>query len=230
MDMTGHNSNELTPKERKALLMHHMRAISAQVAICDRENEERKRLRKLAKADGIPLTDIDYGLRVLEIDDPDIITNELERHRELADWFGVPLYTQATMDFDREPAVDRARREGRAAGAMGKDNDPPYGEGTAQASAWREGWQEEQADMLASLGAAMEKRNAAKRMEAEGLNSSEPEGENATFEDEGGDGSPEGDNEASPVGDNENAEWEAAAPTAPKKRGRPKKAEAVAAE
>lgn len=229
MDMTGHNSNELTPAERKALLMHHMRTISAQVAICDRENEERKRLRKLAKADGIQLADIDYGLRVLTIEDPQIIIDEQKRHHELAEWFGVPVFTQAEFDFEREPAIDRARREGRAAGAMGKDRDPPYGASSAQANAWLDGWHEEQNRMLADMTSAMEKRQRARDAEKAGLDPNQAEGENATFDDESGE---EGD-------DGEDADWEAAAPAdaapaappkAPKGRGRPKKVEVGGAE
>jgi ribosome modulation factor len=219
MDMTGHNSNELTAAERKALLMHHMRAISAQQAICDRENEERKRLRKLAKADGIPMADIDYGMRVLEIEDPQIIIDEQRRHSELAEWFGVPIFTQSEFDFDREPAVDRARREGAAAGAMGRDNNPPYGTGSAQAEAWRAGWREEQDRMIADMESAMEKRNRARAQSAAGLDPTKPEGENAAFEEQGGEDVSQADADS---------EWEAAAPTsspptAPK-RGRPKKA------
>lgn len=228
MEMTGHNSNELTPRERKALLLNHIRAISAQVEICNRENEERKRLRKLAKADGVPLADIDYGLRILEIDDPAIISDEIDRHRELADWFGVPVGSQATFDFDREPAVDRARREGAAAGALGRDCDPPYGDQTAQASAWIEGWKQEQASMLEALASAMEKRERAKQMAAQGLDPDDEKGEDATFEDQDAD-----EESTSPDGDNDDAEWNAAAPTAePVKRGRgrPRKSEQVAAE
>lgn len=157
---TGHNSNELTPAERKALMMHHMRAISEQQAVCDRENEERKRLRKLAKADGIALADIDYGLRILKVDDADIIVDELNRHRELAEWFGLPVYTQGELDFDREPAVDRAFREGAVAGSLGKDNDPPYGSPSALFDAWRDGWRQSQTEMAKDLETAMEKKLA----------------------------------------------------------------------
>lgn len=158
--VSGHNSHELTPKERKAVLMRHMKTIAAQVAICNQANEERKRLRKLAKADGIAMADLNYGLRLLQIENPDIIIDEQRRHQELADWFGVPVFTQAEFNFEREPAIDRARREGAAAGAIGKDDDSPYPEGTAQAAAWHEGWKQEQADMLAAWASAMEKRAA----------------------------------------------------------------------
>lgn len=160
MDMSGHNSNELTPAERKALMMHHMRAISAQQSVCDRENEERKRLRKLAKADGIALADVDYGLRILKVEDADVIVDELKRHRELAEWFGLPVYSQGEFDFEREPAVDRAFREGATAGSLGKDMEPPYGSPSALYDAWRDGWRQSQDSMLADFESANTKLQA----------------------------------------------------------------------
>ena len=178
-DMTGHNSNELTPAEKKALVMHHMRAISAQQDVCDRENEERKRLRKLAKADGIALADIDYALRILKVDDADIIVDELNRHRQMAEWFGLPVYTQGEFDFEREPAVDRAFREGAVAGSLGRDNAPPYGSPSALYDAWRDGWRQAQDEHLADFEAANTKLAKA----AQGGD----EGEAAPFEGEGED-------------------------------------------
>lgn len=178
-DMTGHNSNELTPAERKALMMHHMRAISAQQDVCDRENEERKRLRKLAKADGIALADVDYGLRILKVEDADIIIDELRRHREVAEWFGLPVYTQGEFDFEREPAVDRAFREGAVAGSLGRDMSPPYGSPSALYDAWKDGWRQAQDAHLADFEAANTKLAKAAQ--------SGDEGEAAPFEGEGGD-------------------------------------------
>lgn len=157
---TGHNSHELTPDERKALMMHHMQGIIAQQDICDAANEERKRRRKLAKADGIALADIDYALRVLKIDDAQIIVDELSRHHEVAKWFGIPLGAQAEFDFEREPAVERAFREGAVAGSLGKDNDPPYGSPSALYDAWRDGWRQAQDTMLDDFKKASEKLKA----------------------------------------------------------------------
>src|SRR5262245_50410190 len=115
---TGHNSTEFTPNERRAVFLDHIKKISAQQAICDRENEEKKRLRKLAKTDGLVLADIDYAMRILKVEDPDIIVGELKRRSEIAFWFALPVGTQAEMfdAFEREPAVDRAFREGMIAG------------------------------------------------------------------------------------------------------------------
>lgn len=174
---TGHNSNELTAAERKALMMHHMRAISAQQAVCDRENEERKRLRKLAKTDGIALSDIDYGLRILAIEDPEVITDELRRRHELAEWFGLPVHSQAEFDFEREPAVDRAFREGAVAGSLGKDMNPPYGSPSALYDAWKDGWRQAQDSMLADFKTASEKLQAKKA-----ITPVEDTGEDAPFD------------------------------------------------
>jgi len=159
---SGHNSNDLTPDERKALFMEHMRKVSAQQAICDRENEERKRLRKVAKTDGILLADLDYGLRILKVEDPTIIIEELKRRSEIAFWFALPIGTQTDMfdSFEREPAVDRAFREGMTAGSLGKDCNPPYGAPSAVHDSWKDGWRQSQDKMAQDLQSAMEKKNA----------------------------------------------------------------------
>lgn len=142
--------------------MDHMRKISAQQAICDRENEERKRLRKVAKTDGILLADIDYGLRILKVEEPDIIVADLKRRAEIANWFALPVGTQSQMfdEFEREPATDRAFREGSIAGSLGKDMDPPYGSPSALHDSWKDGWRQAQDDMGKDLQTAMEKKNA----------------------------------------------------------------------
>jgi len=159
---TGHNSKELTPDERKALFLDHMRKISAQQSICDRENEEKKRLRKVAKADGILLADIDYGLRILKVEDPAVIIDELKRRSEIAFWFALPIGTQSDLfdSFEREPAVDRAFREGMIAGSLGKDCDPPYGSPSAVHDSWKDGWRQSQDKMANDLKTAMDKKNA----------------------------------------------------------------------
>ena len=71
-ETTGHNS-QLTDAEKKALVFHHFGAIQAQKEAVEVEKAEYKRLRKLAKADGIALADIDFMLKCAEVDDESII-------------------------------------------------------------------------------------------------------------------------------------------------------------
>ncbi|NEI52678.1 hypothetical protein GR217_34230 [Rhizobium leguminosarum] len=173
----GDNSNDLTPAERKALFMHHFQAIMAQTAVCHRENEERKRLRKLAKTDGIILADVDFGLRCATIEDPQVIVEEQQRRHEIGRFFALPMGAQGDFEFDREPLVDRAARLGEAAGYAAKDRDScPYDDPNSEPGrAWLAAWDGAQAQMLADLATAMEKANA-KRAKADGT--AEDDGEN----------------------------------------------------
>jgi hypothetical protein len=160
MAAIGDNSKELTPAESKALYMHHFRAVLAQTEICNRENDERKRLRKLAKADGIVLADLDFGLRCATIEDPQIIADELVRQSEIAQFFALPVGSQVELNLDREPAVDRAKREGTAAGFAAKDRASPYGVDSKQGQAWLAAYDAAQKQAADDLAAAMLKRQA----------------------------------------------------------------------
>lgn len=137
----GDNSKDLTPAESKALFMHHFGIILKQSEICKAENNKRLKLRKEAKADGIILADIDFALRCAQIEDPDIIVNEQRRRAAIGQYFALPIGAQTEFDFDREPAVDRAKREGEAAGYAAKNADEvPYEENSDLGRAWLAGW------------------------------------------------------------------------------------------
>lgn len=155
----GHNS-ELTSAERKALLMNHYLPIAAQKAKVEAEQAEYKRLRKLAKADKIALWEIDYALKCAEIEDENILPDRIKREAEIASWFALPVDFQPNMfgDFSREPAEDRASREGAKAGATGHGSNP-YDENSKEGRAWAEAWRAEQKKNADALLSAMEKRN-----------------------------------------------------------------------
>lgn len=163
----GHNS-ELTPEERKALFFDHYRPIAAQLEIVRAAQAEYKKLRKLAKADKIALWEIDYALKCAEVEDETILPDRIRREAEIAAWFALPVDFQPDMfgSFDREPGEDRARREGRAAGASGKGSNP-YDENSPQGRAWAEEWRKEQKKNAEALVSVMEKRNAAAAHEAD---------------------------------------------------------------
>ncbi|GHC79526.1 hypothetical protein [Limoniibacter endophyticus] len=156
----GHNS-DLTPAELKALKFHHYKAISAQKAKVEAEQAEYKRLRKLAKADTIILSDLDFMMKCAAVEDDAVITDKARREAEIMSWFALPVHFQSDMfgGTDREPLVDRARREGEAAGYAAKDCATDY-DGEAR-EAWIAGWHDAQGQMLRDLASAMEKRNTA---------------------------------------------------------------------
>ncbi|TIW28709.1 MAG: hypothetical protein E5V63_04325 [Mesorhizobium sp.] len=169
MSDIGHNS-ELTPEERKALMMNHYRTIGKAKEALEAARDEYSRLRKLAKADKVKLADIDFMFRCADIEDGQIIVDDLKRQAEIAAWFALPVQFQSDMfgSFDREPAVDRARREGQKAGATGVGGNP-YDENSPQGRAWAKAWSEEQAKARDALLAAMEKRNEERLSEADSL-------------------------------------------------------------
>jgi hypothetical protein len=156
----GHNS-EMTAEERKALFMSHYRPIAAQLEKVREQQAEYKRLRKLAKADKIALWELDYALKCAEVEDENIIPDRIKREAEIAAWFALPVEYQPDMfgDFTREPGEDRARREGRKAGATGVGGNP-YDEHSPMGRAWAEEWSKEQEKARAALLSGMEKRNS----------------------------------------------------------------------
>ena len=80
-------SGSLTPAEWKALKFDHFHKIAAQKAKVEAEQTEYKRLRKLAKADQIILSDIDFMLKCAEIEDETILTDRIKREAEIAAWY-----------------------------------------------------------------------------------------------------------------------------------------------
>lgn len=160
---TGHNSGELTPAEKSALRMHHIRGL---LGIADRLKplmDERKKARALAKADGFKLSEIDAGMRLATMEDQSIFVAEIMELIDIAKAFNaLPPGEQGDLFPDRRPVDDRCYDEGKVAGLMGKDPAPPYGADSEQGQAWLQGWHEGQAMMRVELQAAMEKRNSAK--------------------------------------------------------------------
>ncbi|GAB4351450.1 MAG: hypothetical protein Kow0026_08530 [Oricola sp.] len=156
-DGEGHNS-KLTEGEQKALAFHHFRAIMAQKAKVDEQKEQYKKLRKLAKADGIVLADIDFMMRCASLDDDSIVPEELKRRMQIASWFALPVNFQldmfATQDADRKPY-----EEGVAAGLAGGEPKPPelYEGNAGKRNKWMEGYHAGKEALEANLATAMEK-------------------------------------------------------------------------
>lgn len=192
----GHNSGDLSPAEHKALYMHHFREIEAQTAVVARENEERKRLRKLAKADGIPLSDIDFGLRCATIEDQQIIADQMIRESQIAQFFSLPVGVQSSMDFEAEPINDRARREGENAGYQGRDRVAPYDETSRPGQAWLKAYDKGKAAYEGLKESALQKIKAKAERDAADDGENDPDddeaGDDAESEDEAA-GAPKGE-------------------------------------
>lgn len=160
----GHNSagSELTPAEGRALMFHHFRLIEAQKVVVKAAQDDLKKLRKTAKADGLVMADLDFMARCADLEDPTIAPAELRRRAEIASWFALPVNFQPDMFTDRMPLDERAYEEGIAAGLQGKDPVAPYDAASNAGQKWLQGWHEGQRQMRDDLEAAMTKKNAAK--------------------------------------------------------------------
>lgn len=176
----GHNSGELTPAERSALRMHHIRHL---LDIADRLKpimEERKKARALAKTDGFKLSEIDAGIRLATMEDQSIFVAEIKELIEIAKAFNaLPPGEQGDLFPDRRPVDERCFDEGKVAGMEGKNPSSPYAVPSEQDQSWLRGWHDGQRVMREDLLAAMQKRNAAKDELIKG-----PEGEDDPFEQE----------------------------------------------
>lgn len=161
MSEAGHNS-ALTPSERAALRMHHIRSL---LGISDKLKpimDERKKARALAKADGFKLSEIDAGIRLATMEDQSIFVDEIKELIEIAKAFNaLPPGEQGDLFPDRRPVDERCFDEGKVAGMEGKNPDSPYGADSEQGQSWLKGWHDGQRIMRDDLQAALEKRNAA---------------------------------------------------------------------
>jgi hypothetical protein len=156
----GDNSSALSADEQQGLFFHHLDACAAARAKTKAAREDERRLRKLAKADGIKLRNLDFALRINDTDNEAIVVDELAAMQRIAAWMGLPVGTQADLGLDREPAVDRAEREGAAAGRKGRDRDAPYEIDTEAAQAWLKAYDRARAGQLEAVASALDKIKA----------------------------------------------------------------------
>ena len=142
----------------KGNFFHHFNKISAQRAIVDRERAEEKRLRKVAKADGLKLANIDFAIRAVRLEDDSIIVEEMRERERIAAWLGLPIGTAPAFSFDAEPIGERAAREGTAAGMMNRDRDSPYDANTEPGRAWLKAYDKARREQLAFVADALEEQ------------------------------------------------------------------------
>ncbi|MEO3387346.1 hypothetical protein [Mesorhizobium sp. CAU 1741] len=156
----GHNS-QLTPTERAALRMNHVRKL---LDIADRLKplmDERKTARANAKAEGFKLSEIDAALRLATMEDTDIFVAEIKELIDIARAFNaLPPGEQGVLFPDDRPLDEKAFDAGKVAGLQGKNCEPPYDAGSEAGQRWIAGWHEGQRIMRDELQSAMEKVNA----------------------------------------------------------------------
>lgn len=157
MAEAGHNS-ELTPAQRSALRMHHVRKLLDVEEDMQPLRDLKKKIRAEAKGDGFKLSEIDAAMRLMTMEDQSIFVAEIKELIDIAQAFNaLPPGEQGSLFPDRRPADEKAFDAGKQAGLQGKNCESPAG---FDPTKWVEGWHEGQRIMRDELQTAMEKRNA----------------------------------------------------------------------
>lgn len=155
------STTDMTPEQEGLLLDHHVGRYEPALAAKKKADADFKNVCKLAKAEGISLSDIKKRIELRTPEGEAKLKADIERTLQIAKWAGMPLGAQAGFDFtDRRPAVDRAREEGRQAGRRGEVLKPPYANELPQYDSFVEGWHQGQKEI-----ASFQKERDAKAFE-----------------------------------------------------------------
>lgn len=133
----GHNSDSA---KEKGIFFNHLNTIVAAKERLDEVASDYKKLRKVAKADGIKLEDMDFAMKALSMDDDSIIADNLRRQMNIARWLDMPIGHQTNFaDVDRRDGEEKAFNEGEVAGLRNLDSsDHDYKDNLEQQ--WLKGW------------------------------------------------------------------------------------------
>jgi ribosome modulation factor len=161
---TGHNSGELTPDQKIALRMDIIKRLLDVEDDMKPLRDLRKQIRAEAKGYDFKLSEIDAGIRLATMEDQSIFVAEIKELIAIAQAFNaLPPGEQGDLFPDRRPTDEKRFAEGKQAGLLGKNPDPPYGADSQDGQHWLRGWHSGQAQMRDDLQRAMEKKNAQKQ-------------------------------------------------------------------
>ncbi|MBD8556325.1 hypothetical protein IFT84_17595 [Rhizobium sp. CFBP 8762] len=167
---TGHNSGDLTENEEKALFFHHTRKNMATKAKIKALQAEMKQDRKLAQADGIVLSRIDFAEKALAAEDKSTITQKVNDQLKIMEWLHIiPAYNEDLL-ADRAPREEKIEGQGEIAGLAAVDRVSTYAANSEDDRAWLRGYDRGQAIMRDNLEKALTKKQANRTNE-------EPEGD-----------------------------------------------------
>jgi|GEM_PF-1165551 len=133
----GHNSDSA---EEKGIFFNHLNTIVAAKERLDEVAGDYKKLRKVAKADGIKLEDMDFAMKALNMYDDSIIADNLRRQMNIARWLDLPIGHQTNFaDVDRRDGQEKAFNEGEVAGLRNLDSSDHDYKGDLEQE-WLKGW------------------------------------------------------------------------------------------
>lgn len=151
--VAGDNSaaSARTEDQQRVIFFDHLKRVkkaAAVVADCEVELRAARKdlgdIKKMVKAEGTLLVDIDTAIR-LEEGDAKVIQGEIENQVKVARWLNIPFgYQFDLLDRDERPATDKANEEGKIAGLKGLPKKPPHDPSVPQYKSWMEGYGEGQ--------------------------------------------------------------------------------------
>lgn len=158
----GRNDNTLTDAEESALFHEHFRPICEIDDRIAELNEQKKKLKRLAKNDGIAGEDLSWALRARKMDDTGLVVDALKRRFRIAGWlhFMPPGFQMDLFDDDKRSEEERAYGKGAVAASFNRRPSPELdGFDTASplGQAWLRGFHAEGEDRRANLETARAK-------------------------------------------------------------------------
>ena len=148
----GHNRPELTPDEKRVLLVTAIeKIVKVEDALKEHSKNERAKIKQERKrlfADGFAAVEVDYALLLARSTDAEVLDRR-KREADVARWLGHAVGHQADMfgdGVDCTPGVDAAFENGKNAGIKGDTCKVPdrWSEASEQGQRWMEGWHEGQ--------------------------------------------------------------------------------------
>lgn len=164
---TGHNSGDLTDKERQALFAHHARKDIEITAKLKMLAEEKKANRKLANADGFSSAKLEHFTKAMSADDKQKPVNKHLSERENLIWLGlIQDDPRGDLLADRASKEERIFAAGQAAGLIAAERASGYDGGSVDDKTWLSGYDDGQRIVRENLEAAMTKKNAQRQASA----------------------------------------------------------------
>ena len=126
------------------VFLRHCRSISEANAAVKAAQEQRKKIRQQAKADGITLADLDATLRMADWGRNEI-RDKFETRMRYARWLNLPVGSQGELfkpvdTSDPKKAADEWKAAGITAGVTGANPEPPEECPAEFHQAYMDGW------------------------------------------------------------------------------------------
>lgn len=163
--MTIPNSQELTDAEEQALKMHHLRKRMKHKADLKAVQDLMKSDANLCKADGIPVSLIDFGIKALSAEDKNTPVQKIMDQGKMLETLGLIPAWNGDLMADRATKEERIFAEGKMKGMCGVDRVSNYAGGSEDDKTFLRGYDEGQRIMREDLPNALKKKQSSRTNE-----------------------------------------------------------------